>query len=87
MMDWENWIGVNHKGDGGDFWEFTPVRINDDGSQDIIIGMCLMTSLEALIERGAKRVMEVTDVFEPEVIRRLHWAEDLPAPAQPEGEG
>lgn len=78
-MSWENWIAVPMQGDplDGGLMECTPVEIADDGTQSIVIGMCLITNLPALVQRGAKRVMEVTDTFEPKPIRRLHWAADL----------
>jgi hypothetical protein len=72
-MTWDNWIAVSLDGnptDGG-LLNCAPLEPDEDGCK-IVMGLSLITDLDGLIGRGAKRVVEVTDIYEPEVIRVLH---------------
>lgn len=57
-MNWDRWLMTEH----ADFREFTPYEVHADGSFDVIVGMCLITSLDEIIERGAVKVVQVDDI-------------------------
>lgn len=52
--EWQDWIMC------GD--EFSPIELHEDGTANVVVGLCLLTSLDEMKKR-ARRIFEVDDIF------------------------
>lgn len=59
-MDWTHWLMTERDG----MSEFTPYEPHEDGTFDVVTGFCLVTSKEAIIEKGATKIVQVDDIYE-----------------------
>ena len=59
-MMWDRWLMTERDG----MQEFTPYKPHEDGSFDVVLGMCLVTSKEEIIKRGAVKIVQVDNIYD-----------------------
>lgn len=57
---WTRWLLTARDG----LQEFTPYEPRADGSIDVVVGMCLLSSVDAVIDDGAERIVHVDDIWD-----------------------
>lgn len=71
-MMWDCWLMTERDG----CQEFTPYVPNEDGSFEVVVGMCLVTTLEEMKGR-ARRIVQVDDIWECNNPRLIHDGETV----------